>query len=88
MEGLIEEGKEATEEGGEDALCDAQLIAAAQRVEHYEISAYGTARAVAKEAGATEVVTLLTQTLEEEKAAAKGLTKICMEDLYPAAARA
>src|SRR5882762_5456495 len=49
MEGLVEEGSEATEEGYEDAVLDAALIGAAQRVEHYEIAGYGTARAMAEE---------------------------------------
>src|SRR5262245_19403925 len=66
MEGLIEEGKELMEEDGDEAVLDAGLIAAAQRVEHYEISAYGSARALAERLGASQVVSLLQETLDEE----------------------
>ena len=76
MEGLIAEGKEALEEDGEDAALDAAIIAAAQRVEHYEISAYGTARALAERLGDRKIIQLLEATLEEEKAADEKLTQI------------
>ena len=69
MEGLLEEGKEVLEEDTEDAIRDAALIGAAQRVEHYEIAAYGTAQAFAKILGHDDIVKLLDETLEEEKAA-------------------
>ncbi len=82
MEGLIEEGGEAMEEEGDAALCDALLVAAAQRVEHYEIAGYGTARALAKQMGASVAVDLLSETLQEEKNADEGLTRICMKELY------
>jgi ferritin-like metal-binding protein YciE len=61
MEGLIEEGKEILESEGEAALIDAALIAAAQRVEHYEIAVYGTARTLARELGHEEAAHLLQQ---------------------------
>src|SRR5580698_7653519 len=66
MEGLIEEGSEAIEEY-EGELLDAALIGAAQRVEHYEMAGYGTVIAFAEELGESEQVTLLKETLEEEK---------------------
>jgi ferritin-like metal-binding protein YciE len=67
MEGLIKEGGEAAEEDYEDDAKDAALIGAAQRVEHYEIAAYGTVRAMAEKLGEDEAVDLLSQTLQEEK---------------------
>jgi ferritin-like metal-binding protein YciE len=67
MEGLVEEGAEVMEEDFEGSLMDAALIGAAQRVEHYEIAAYGTVCAFAQELGETEQASLLTETLEEEK---------------------
>ena len=66
MEGLIKEGSEAIEEYEGDLL-DAALIGAAQRVEHYEMAGYGTVSAFAEELGESEHVTLLNETLEEEK---------------------
>ena len=76
MEGLIEEGKEVLEEEGDDGVLDAALIAAAQRVEHYEIAAYGAARAVAKQLGKSKIRDMLQATLDEEGAADKKLTAI------------
>jgi ferritin-like metal-binding protein YciE len=73
MEGLVEEGAEAIEEY-EGELLDAALIGAAQRVEHYEMAGYGTAGAFAKELGKSEHVTLLNETLEEEKGTDKKLS--------------
>lgn len=66
MEALIEEGNEMIEADAEDEVRDAGLIAAAQRVEHYEISAYGTAVALATKLGMHEAAEILRQTLEEE----------------------
>jgi ferritin-like metal-binding protein YciE len=74
MEGLIEEGKETMEEEGEPTVLDAGLIAAAQRVEHYEIAAYGTVRTYAKTLGDDEAAELLQQTLDEEGETDKKLT--------------
>ena len=68
MEGLIAEGKEMMDEGDlEGELLDAGLISAAQRVEHYEIAAYGTVRTYAEILGQKEAAELLEQTLNEEK---------------------
>jgi ferritin-like metal-binding protein YciE len=67
MEGLIKEGGEAAEEDYEGDAKDAALIGAAQRVEHYEIAAYGTARAMAERLGEDAAVKLMSQTLQEEK---------------------
>jgi len=74
MKGLVEEGSEAIEEEGEPALKDLSLITAAQKVEHYEISGYGSARALAKAVGMKDVVKLLQTTLDEEGATDKSLT--------------
>ena len=76
MKGLITEADERIKEGGEPAVLDAGLIADAQRVEHYEISAYGSARTFANLLGETEIVKLLESTLKEEKAADEKLTSI------------
>jgi ferritin-like metal-binding protein YciE len=66
MEGLLEEGQEMMAMDGEPEVKDAGLIAAAQRVEHYEISAYGTVRAYARRLGDDKAAQLLEQTLREE----------------------
>ena len=79
MEGLIEEGSEIMEEDFEGALLDAALIGAAQRVEHYEIAAYGTVRAFAEELGESEHASLLAETLEEEKEADEKLTELAKQ---------
>ena len=76
MEGLVEEGKEIMEEEGEQPVIDAALISAAQRVEHYEIAAYGCLRTYAQLLGHQNAVKLLGQTLAEEEAADKKLTAI------------
>jgi len=78
MRGLVEEGSEALDEASDDPLSDLAIIAAAQRVEHYEISGYGTARAIAKQLGRDTIATLLEETEEEEKAADSKLTEIAM----------
>jgi ferritin-like metal-binding protein YciE len=69
MRGLVEEGDEALDGKSPSALTDLAIIAAAQRVEHYEISAYGTARAIALQLGQETIASLLEETEEEEKAA-------------------
>jgi ferritin-like metal-binding protein YciE len=79
MEGLIEEGSEVMEEDFEDSLLDAALIGAAQRVEHYEIAAYGTVRSFAETLGETEHVSLLNETLEEEKETDEKLTELAQQ---------
>jgi ferritin-like metal-binding protein YciE len=86
MEGLIEEGKEALEEDMEDQVRDAAIIAAAQRVEHYEMAGYGCARTFARHLGHDEIADLLQQTLDEEKAADEKLTQIAMEHVNAEAA--
>ena len=76
MEGLIKEGEEVLQSDFESEPKQAALIGAAQRVEHYEIAAYGTARAHARQLGYLKAVDLLSQTLEEEKEADKKLTHV------------
>jgi len=76
MEGLVEEGKEAIEEYEKGYARDAALIIAAQKVEHYEIAAYGSLKAHAKMMGKEDIVSLLEQTEQEEGNADKKLTKI------------
>ena len=74
MEGLIEEGEELIDEIEKGPVLDAGLIGAAQKVEHYEIAAYGTLCALARQHDRPEAVMLLKETLEEEKATDKKLT--------------
>ena len=76
MEGLLKEGKEVIEKRGDDAVKDAALIAAAQRVEHYEIAGYGTARAFALQLGHNDAVNRLQEILNQESDANELLTKI------------
>jgi len=78
MTGLVEEGAETIKEGTdrERIAADLALIAAAQRVEHYEISGYGTARSLARQIGEPDVAKLLTQTLGEEESADFLLTEL------------
>jgi ferritin-like metal-binding protein YciE len=76
MKGLVEEGSELMEELKGSSAIDAGLIAAGQKVEHYEIASYGSVRAWAEQMGHTEAVSLLEETLAEEKAADEKLTDI------------
>ena len=76
MKGLLEEGEETMKETQEGELRDAAMIGAAQRVEHYEIAAYGTVRTLADLMGQKEISRLLQQTLDEEGNTDKKLTKI------------
>ena len=76
MAGLIKEGDELIKEGLEPDVLDAALIGAAQKVEHYEMAGYGTARTWAKRLGEQEACELLQQTLEEEAATDQKLTKL------------
>jgi ferritin-like metal-binding protein YciE len=78
MQGLVEEGAETISEGKEkeEGAADLALVAAAQKVEHYEISGYGTLRALAEHLGQTKVARLLAQTLAEEEKADKLLTSL------------
>jgi ferritin-like metal-binding protein YciE len=88
MKGLVEEGAQVIDAKGDPAVKDAALIAAAQRVEHYEMAGYGTARAFAQRLGHTNAVRLLSQTYEEEFAADKKLSQIAEASVNPAAGRA
>ncbi|SRR6266498_1713381 len=76
MEGLIEEGNELMKEDAEPDVMDAGLIAAAQKVEHYEIASYGTARTWAQRLGHQDAARLLQQTLDEESMTNEKLTQI------------
>ncbi len=76
MEGLVEEGSEIMKEDAEPQVRDAGLIAAAQKVEHYEIASYGTARTWANRLGYHDAAQLLQQTLDEESMANEKLTHI------------
>jgi ferritin-like metal-binding protein YciE len=86
MEGLVAEGKEMMEEDMTPAIMDLALIGAAQKVEHYEISGYGTARTLAELIGEDEVAEILQETLDEEGKTDKLLTEIAMELNLEAAA--
>ena len=83
MKGLIEEGSEVLEEDESNEAVDAALVAASQRIEHYEISAYGTAIALATAVGQTKILKLLQQSLAEEKKTDELLTKIAESAVYP-----
>jgi ferritin-like metal-binding protein YciE len=84
MRGLIEEGARVASAGGEPMAKDAALIAAAQRVEHYEIAAYGTAATLADHLGLDDAKDVLGQTLDEEETADKLLTKIATGGMFRA----
>ncbi len=86
MRGLIEEGEEVLKEAEKGPVRDAALIAAAQKAEHYEISAYGTARTHAEVLGHGDVASLLEQTLKEEKATDEKLTGLAEGISNPEAA--
>jgi ferritin-like metal-binding protein YciE len=79
MEGLIEEGSEILEEEGDPSVIDAGIIAAAQKVEHYEIASYGTVRTFANILGEEDAAELLQQTLDEEGETDKRLTELAEE---------
>jgi len=81
MEGLIEEGEHMIDSNADPRVRDAGLIAAAQRVEHYEMAGYGTARAYAEKLGEYDAVKLLTQTLEEEGATDRKLTQLAEHNI-------
>jgi ferritin-like metal-binding protein YciE len=86
MMGIVEESSEKMQELEKGSVLDAVLIAGAQRVEHYEIGSYGTAAAWARLLGMDEVVSLLEQTLEEEKATDKKLTALAEQEVNLSAA--
>lgn len=81
MKGLVSEGAEAISAKGDSAVKDAALIAAAQRVEHYEMAGYGTTRTFAQRLGLGEVATLLQQTLNEEAQTDELLTRIAEQHI-------
>ncbi len=85
MEGLLMEGADMAEEEGNPLVRDAGLIGAAQRVEHYEIAAYGTCVELAAGLGEEQVAALLRLTLEDERAADTRLTSIAETDVNPKA---
>ncbi len=87
MEGLIEEGKEVMSEFDEDTL-DAGMIGAAQKVEHYEIASYGTARTLAQLLGLDAAAALLQETLDEESATDEELTALAEEEINIEASQA
>jgi ferritin-like metal-binding protein YciE len=82
MQGLIREGEEIIGAQGDGAALDAALIAAAQRVEHYEIAGYGTAKTLADQLGYDDAEKLLDQTLDEEANADKLLTKLATGGMF------
>ncbi len=86
MVGLIKEATSIMEECEEGSMRDAGIIAAAQKVEHYEIATYGTLRQFAETLGLTEAASLLEQTLDEEKAADAKLTEVAVEAINVEAA--
>ena len=86
MKGLIEEGSEVLEEHGESSVIDAALIAAAQKVEHYEIATYGTVRTWAEMLDQDDAVDLLQQTLDEESETDEKLTEIAESTINATAA--
>jgi len=86
MAGIVAEGAERIEEEGDDEVKDAGLIAAAQRVEHYEMAGYGTARTYAELLGDKEGSELLSQTFEEEKETDEKLTKLAKSAINVGAA--
>jgi ferritin-like metal-binding protein YciE len=88
MQGLIAEGDELVKEDADPAVLDAGLIAAAQRIEHYEIAAYGTARTYANTLGHHQAARLLQQTLDEEGVTDKKLTQLAERTINIEAERA
>lgn len=81
MEGIIREAETMLSERADSSVMDAALIASAQRVEHYEIAAYGTVCTYAKQLGMTDVLDLLHKTLEEEKMTDEKLTMIAEKSI-------
>ena len=86
IEGILDEGKEIMEEYADTPALDAGLLAAAQAVEHYEISRYGTLKAWATKLGMPNAVELLDQTLNEEKKTDDALSKIAVSTINAEAA--
>ena len=88
MKGLVEEGQEVIDAGGDPEVKDAALIAAAQRVEHYEIACYGTIRTFAQRLGRHDAAGVLQETLDEEKATDEKLNRIAEQNVNAQAAGA
>jgi ferritin-like metal-binding protein YciE len=86
MQGLVAEGEEILAKDGDPVAKDAAIIAAAQRIEHYEIAAYGTARTLAEQLGKDDAAALLQETLDEESAADQKLTTIAVSRVNEKAA--
>lgn len=86
MKGLIAEGEEMVQANGDPDVKDAALVAAAQRVEHYEIAGYGTARSLLERLGHGDAAQILQETLNEEKHADQHLTELAEQAVNPAAA--
>jgi len=86
MDGILAEAKEVIGDCGDPEVCDAAMLSAAQAVEHYEITRYGTLIAFAQQLGKQDVVPLLQQTLQEEKETDQKLTKIAEGRVNQAAA--
>jgi len=82
MQGILREGEKVLEADGDPTARDAAIIAAAQRVEHYEIAAYGTARTLADKLGLDDISGLLNETLDEESDADSKLTKIATGGMF------
>ena len=87
MKGLVKEGEEFIKAKGEPEVRDAGLIGAAQRVEHYEMAGYGTARTLAQRLGFQDIAKVLETTLREEKAADEKLTTVAEGNVNPTAMR-
>lgn len=87
MKGLIKEGETLIKAQGDPSVRDAGLVGAAQRVEHYELAGYGTARSLARRLGQTQIAETLQQTLTEEAAADKTLTSIAESNVNVAASQ-
>ncbi|WP_019988009.1 DUF892 family protein [Rudanella lutea] len=87
MQGLIEEAQDLIDQLEDGELADAAIIGAAQKMEHYEIASYGTARTLAQQAGQQQVAELLEQTLNEEKATDEKLTVIATSGVNQQAAQ-
>jgi ferritin-like metal-binding protein YciE len=87
MKGLVKEGEEFIHAKGEPEVRDAGLIGAAQRVEHYEMAGYGTARTLAQRLGFQDIAKLLETTLNEEKAADQKLTSVAEGNVNQTATR-
>jgi ferritin-like metal-binding protein YciE len=79
MKGLLSEGSDSMHEAQEGDVRDEAMIAAAQRVEHYEMAAYGSVRSFAEHLGQTKIAQILQETLDEEKAADKKLTEVALK---------